>query len=110
MENERTLHQFIAHAALDMVDVTMWNNAASYLKVIDRYGEWMVSVYLASSGERFLLLHDIRNEDSIKQFFLEAHELFIKYTLNPFYSRNSPILAGPFEVKIRLLAKKFLDK
>lgn len=110
LENERCLHQFIAHAALDMVDAQMWTNSAVYLKVVDRYADWFVSAFIAATGDRFLLLHDIRNEDAVRQFFNDAHELFIKYTLNPFYEIGALIDSGPFQVKIRLLAKKFLEK
>lgn len=104
------MHEFIVHAALDMVDSIIWTNSASYLKVVDRYGDWLVSAYLAATGDRFMLLHDVRNEDAIRQFFLEAHELYTKFTLNPFYPSQSKIESGPFQVKIRLAAKRFLDK
>ncbi|PJF17451.1 hypothetical protein PSACC_02754 [Paramicrosporidium saccamoebae] len=110
LENEKCLHQFIAHAALDMVDALMWTNNGLYLKVVDRYAEWFVSAFIATTGDRFLLLHDVRNEDSVRQFFSEAHELYVKYTVNPFYKNGSPVQSGSFEVKIRLLAKRFLEK
>lgn len=93
-----------------MVDVVMWTMNNNYLKAIDRYGEWYVSVFLAAAGERFILLHDSRGEESIRNFFLETHELYTKYTLNPFYERNQIIQSGPFEVKVRLLAKRYLEK
>jgi hypothetical protein len=110
LENERYLHQFIAHAALDMVDAVMWNSNNAYLKVVDRYGDWLVSAYLAATGARFLLLHDVRAEEPIRSFFAEAHELYTKYTLNPFYEPDAPISSGSFEVKIRLYAKRLLEK
>lgn len=50
----------------------------SYLKVVDKYNEWLVSSYLTASGMRFMLLHDARNEDSIRQFLIEVHETFVK--------------------------------
>lgn len=93
-----------------MVESVMWSSHATFLKIVDRYGDWMVSAYLSASGERFLLLHDTKNEDGIKQFFTEFHELFTKYTLNPFYEHSTPITSGSFQVKARLLGKKYLEK
>lgn len=110
LEYDHSMHEFIVHAALDMVDSVIWSNNSYYLKVVDRYGDWLVSAYLASTGDRFMLLHDVRNEEAIRQFFLEAHDLYTKYTLNPFYQQRSAIDSGPFEVKIRLAARKHLDK
>ena len=74
------------------------------------YSDWYVSVFLAAGGERFVLLHDVRSDEPIRSFFTEAHELFTKYTLNPFYEPNGEVVSGPFEVKVRLLAKRFLEK
>ena len=110
LENDRTLHQFIAHASLDMVERMAPTVNGPYLKVVDRYGEWLVSAFIASSGDRLLLLHDARNEDGIRQFFAEAHELWTRLSLNPFYTNGAPIESGPFEVKIRLMGKRYLEK
>lgn len=49
----REFHKFIVHAALDMVDELQWSpsvGTSPYLRVVDRYNEWFVSAYLASSG------------------------------------------------------------
>lgn len=128
MDNDKALHEFILFAALDMFEVAIKKTNTPFLSIIDRYptttvlcsfliylfykryGDWMVSGYLSATGERLLLLHDVKLEDGIKQFFTEAHDLFTKFTLNPFYELGSEILSGPFEVKIRLMAKKYLEK
>lgn len=93
-----------------MFEATLKKTTAQYLSIIDRYGEWMVSAFVSTGGERFMLLHDAKNDDGIKQFFSECHDLFVKYTLNPFYAEEDSIESGPFEVKVRLLAKKYLEK
>ena len=49
-----------------------------YLKVIDKYNEWLVSAYVSASGVKFMLLHDTPNVDGIRNFFIECHELFVK--------------------------------
>ncbi|RRT84999.1 hypothetical protein BHE74_00002979 [Ensete ventricosum] len=50
-------HQFILHAALDIVEDLAWTTSAI-----------------------LMLLHDSRNEDGIKSFFQEVQELYIKVT------------------------------
>lgn len=93
-----------------MVEQIMPSLNSHYLKVVDRYGEWLVSAFIASSGDRFLLLHDVRNEDGIRQFFTEAHELWTRFSLNPFYRSGELVDSGPFEVKVRLIGKRYLEK
>lgn len=66
-----------------MVDELRWaspagSSSSPYLKVVDRYGEWLVSAYLCPSGERLMLLHDVKSEDAIKQFLFEASEYLMK--------------------------------
>lgn len=84
------------------------SSPCSYLKVVDRHNEQMVSAYLTPGGTRFMLLHDARNEEGIKAFFLELHELFIKQMLNPFYVPNSAISSKDFDARARAAARKFL--
>lgn len=38
----------------------------------------MVSAYITPGGYRLLLLHESRNEEGIRAFFQEAHELLLK--------------------------------
>ena len=82
----------------------------SYLKVIDKYNEYLVSAYITASGDRFLILHDVKNEEAIRVFFLEAYELYLKCLLNPFYEKGQVIDSKLFDTKIKMLAKKHLDK
>ncbi|XP_072987911.1 uncharacterized protein [Typha latifolia] len=71
-------HQFILHAALDIVQDLAWNTNAMFLKSVDRFNDLVVSVYVTAGHTRLMLLHDSRNEDGIKSFFQEVHELYIK--------------------------------
>ncbi|KAK7350925.1 hypothetical protein VNO77_09987 [Canavalia gladiata] len=88
-EDAAQLHQFILHAALDIVQDLAWTTSAMYLKSVDRFNELVVSVYVTAGHilyffldfiihTRFMLLHDSRNDDGIKSFFQEVHELYIK--------------------------------
>ncbi|KAK1621039.1 hypothetical protein QYE76_026556 [Lolium multiflorum] len=78
-------HQFILHAALDVVQDLAWTTNAI-----------------------FMLLHDSRSEDGIKSFFQEVHELYIKIFLNPLYLPGSRIASSHFDTKVRALARRYL--
>ncbi|KAG9452681.1 hypothetical protein H6P81_005585 [Aristolochia fimbriata] len=93
-------HQFILHAALDIVQDLAWTTSAMFLKAMDRFNDLAVSV--------LMLLHDSRNEDGIKSFFQEVHELYIKILLNPLYLPGSRITSSHFDTKVRALARKYL--
>nr|GMC60999.1 trafficking protein particle complex subunit 2 [Ipomoea batatas] len=111
-------HQFILHAALDIVQDLAWTTSAMFLKASDRFNDLAVSVYVtaghilhiiqSSIHTRLMLLHDSRNDDGIKSFFQEVHELYIKTLLNPLYIPGSRITSSHFDTKVRALARKYL--
>ena len=46
---------------------------------MDRFGsDQIVSAFLSAGNVKFLLLHDGRNEDTIRNFFVEVHEIYVK--------------------------------
>ncbi|ESQ39551.1 hypothetical protein EUTSA_v10001067mg [Eutrema salsugineum] len=79
-----------------------------FLKSVDRFNDLVVSVYVTAGHTRLMLLHDSRNEDGIKSFFQEVHELYIKILLNPLYLPGSRITSSHFDTKVRALARKYL--
>ncbi|KAM2275052.1 hypothetical protein ACFX1S_044783 [Malus domestica] len=112
-EDAAQLHQFILHAALDIVQDLAWTTSAMYLKAVDRFNDLVVSVYVTAGHilyihTRLMLLHDSRNDDGIKSFFQEVHELYIKTLLNPLYLPGSRIASSHFDTKVRALARKYL--
>ncbi len=66
---------YLLHAALDMVDMAMWASSATFLKVVDRHNEQLISAYVTPGGARFLVLHDARSDDGIRAFCNEVHEV-----------------------------------
>ncbi|KAF4384655.1 hypothetical protein F8388_003962 [Cannabis sativa] len=87
-----------------------------FLKAIDRFNDLVVSVYVTAGHilailnihTRLMLLHDSRNDDGIKSFFQEVHELYIRILLNPLYLPGSRITSSHFDTKVRALARKYL--
>ncbi|KAI8642347.1 trafficking protein particle complex subunit 2 protein TRAPPC2P1-like protein [Parasitella parasitica] len=107
-DDHKHLNQFIIHAALDVVEEYQWNTTAMYLKSIDRFNEFFVSCFVTAGSVKFMLLHDQKSEDSIKQFFTEVYELYVKVLMNPFYEKNSTITNPSFDNRIKLVARRFL--
>eukprot|EP00730_Choanoeca_flexa_P005175 TRINITY_DN11896_c0_g2_i1.p1 TRINITY_DN11896_c0_g2~~TRINITY_DN11896_c0_g2_i1.p1 ORF type:complete len:141 (+),score=34.25 TRINITY_DN11896_c0_g2_i1:76-498(+) len=105
-EDQRHLHQFIIHSALDQVDAAVWTTNATNLKVVDRFNEWYISAYVTGTATRFMLMHDQKQDDSIKAFFQELQELYIKASLNPFYTPGQPITSQTFANKVATMARR----
>ena len=63
---------------------------------------------MTAGHTKFLLLHDGKNEDAVKNFFLEVHEAFVYAQMNPFYKRDTPITSPKFDAKVRAAARRYL--
>lgn len=103
------LHQFVLHASLDAVDEQMWTSKEPHLKVVDKFNSMSVTAFVTPGNTRFLLLHEGRSDDSIRAFFTEVYELYLRIILNPFHSPATRITSREFDRKVKTLAKRLLS-
>ncbi len=47
-------------------------------QTVDRFNNLLVSAFVTPGGARFLLLHDGKNDDTIRNFFGEIYELYVR--------------------------------
>jgi len=91
------------------VEDVQWKTNSLYLKVVDNFYGYLISGFITPGNIKFLLLHEqSKNEESIKQFFNDLNDLYVKTLLNPFYKVNDPISSSLFDLKVKGFAKKYL--
>ncbi|KAK9472011.1 Sedlin [Dipodascopsis tothii] len=107
-QDMKQLNPFIVHSSLDIVEEVQWISSPMYMKVIDRFYNYFVSAFITAGNIKFLLLHESRSEESIRQFFMDLYDLYVKRIMSPFYTVGQPIKSQTFDHRVRLLAKKYL--
>lgn len=106
----RELNPYILHASLDIIEDLQWKSNSIFFKNMDHFYGFNISGYLTAGNVKFLMLSDMPNdvETSIRQFFVEVNDLYVKTLLSPFYTVNQVVRSGNFDLKVKLLVKKYL--
>ncbi|KAJ1606141.1 hypothetical protein OIY81_1865 [Cryptosporidium canis] len=100
--------ELLLHASLDALEENTWRNSALYMRTIYKLGDTQISAFVTSGHAKFLLLHHGKSSESIRQFFNEVRDLYVKVLMNPFQEVNQPILTPSFDVRVRQAARRLL--
>ena len=102
------LSHCVLHAALDNVDHLIATTPDVYLRVVDNFNEKRVYAFCTGGHAKFLLLHEGRNEDAVRNFFNDVYDKYVQALLNPFYIPDSEIKSASFDRSVRAAAKRYL--
>ena len=81
------LHQFVLHAALDAVNEQVWTTTSMHLGTVDKFNNLMVAAYATAAHVKFLLLHDGRNEETIRLFFRDVYEIYVRVRMGQVWAK-----------------------
>ena len=120
------------HAALDAVEEAQWQSTAMHLSTVDKFNALQVgllavlraptprasqqrmaeaaacpqvSAFITAAQVKFLLLHDGKSDDTIKQFFKDVYEVYLRVMLNPFFNPGVRITSPAFTQRVRSIAR-----
>ena len=99
---------YVSHASLDLVDEMQWTTTGLYFKALDDFYGYTISAFMTGGCTRFVIMHDTRNEEAIRQFFWDVYDMYVKMLMSPFRRLGDPIETPAFDSRVRALAKKYL--
>ena len=103
------LDEFILFASLDMIDRIKGSSSDAYLKIVDKFNDFVVSAFVPISNVRFLLLHKQQNsEEAMRSFFQEAYISYTRLVSDLRYKMGSLLTDERFDAGIRELGRKLL--
>ncbi|CAN3353050.1 trafficking protein particle complex subunit 20 [Diutina catenulata] len=106
--NVRELLPFIANSSLDLLEELQWSAPQFYLGKVDSFSGYSVAGYITQGNVRLVLVYDKSDDGSIRQFFYEVNELYVKCLMNPFYAVNQPLTSPDFDMKVKQVGRKYL--
>lgn len=121
--NIKEILPFISHSSLDVIEDNQWSNNQFHLGKVDSFYGLQVNAFITQGSIKFVLCFDNNgsgnllsnssginkyDDNSIRQFFVEANDLYVKCLMNPFYSVNDAITSPDFDLKVKMLARKYL--
>ncbi|CAK9438784.1 uncharacterized protein LODBEIA_P30080 [Lodderomyces beijingensis] len=105
----KELLPFIASSSLDVIEDQQWSTQLLNLGKIDQFYGISISAYITQGNIKFILCYDSnKEENSIRQFFQDINDLYVKALMNPFYNVNDAMVSPDFDLKVKLIAKKYL--
>jgi hypothetical protein len=48
-----------------------------------------------------------KNKDAIHNFFQDVYELYVKFSMNPFYQYDAPIISAAFDTWVNAVARRY---
>ncbi|EGW34708.1 uncharacterized protein SPAPADRAFT_132846 [Spathaspora passalidarum NRRL Y-27907] len=108
--NVKELLPFIANSSLDLIEDAQFTSNQLNLGKIDTFYGISINAFITPGNIKFVLCYDgnVKEENSIRSFFNEINELYVKTLLNPFYAVNDAIISPEFDLKVKQLARKYL--
>lgn len=112
----KELLPFISNSSLDLIEDAQWLGNAYHLGRIDSFYGLLVNAFITQGNIKFALCRDSAStstttskyeDNSIRQFFTEVNELYVKCLLNPFYSVNDAITSPDFDLRVKSIARKY---
>ncbi len=72
------MHEIVAYASLDIIENSEWGTNNMYMKTVDKFNEYSINCMVTPGRMRFLFIHEGKSDDSIKNFFHESYEYYVK--------------------------------
>jgi hypothetical protein len=102
-------YNFLLHSSLDTLVPLASSTSNTFLRTVARLPPLHVSAFITPSNVKFLLLHPGRSDETLKAFFNEIYEIYVKYLMNPFVVHDAVIESKAFDDRVRSVGRKYLS-